>query len=369
MYEIDISFKYALLYKNHINTELYQDKLNNICDYLERDESIHEDIDKIEGLSQIITTCCKTLDLPGQSYNYVLISRRTLEKYINIFSSHEKSNLIEKELLILKQAAESNIIWDEIISIEIYTPNQSDYVYDFTVPGNQTFMIDNGIIVHNTLNTKHSAGVASKNTITIGGVPRIEELLHYSKSIRTPQMTIFIDKEISNDRSKVNKISSYLTHLTIKELVSGAEIYYDIESDILKNDQVSNPFFINNQKIELNSLPFVFRIKLNMEKMHDKETTLLDIKTKFISHWTKFFTNMKNMKKNEKDIFMKISRCAILSNNNIENQIIHIRFNMSSFNYNLLTDFLKIVFCTESNLINFAFKCILSIFVSTNIHS
>ena len=194
-----------------------------------------------------------------------------------------------------------------------------------------------------TLNTKHSAGVASKNTNTIGGVQRIEELLHYSKNIKTPQMTVYFDKDILNDRSKVNKISSYLTHLTIKELIVSAEIYYDIDSDILINDKVSNPFFINNQKVELSSLPFVFRIKLNMEKMHDKETTLLDIKTKFISHWIKYFTNMKNMKKNEKEIFTKISRCAILSNNDIENQMIHIRFNMSSFNYNLLTDFLKIV--------------------------
>jgi DNA-directed RNA polymerase II subunit RPB1 len=49
------------------------------------------------------------------------------------------------------------------------------------------------------------------------------------------------------------------------------------------------------------------------------------------------------MKKFEKDIFSKISRCAILSNTAVNNQIIHIRFNMSSFNYNLLTDFLNIV--------------------------
>ncbi len=73
--------------------------------------------------------------------------------------------------------------------------------------------------------------------------------------------------------------------------------------------------------------------------MHDKETSILDIKTKFIIYWQKNFTNFKNMKKNEKDIFSKISRCAILSNN----ELIHIRFNMTSFNYTLLTDFLKIV--------------------------
>lgn len=80
-----------------------------------------------------------------------------------------------------------------------------------------------------------------------------------------------------------------------------------------------------------------------MEKLHDKETTLLDIKTKFISYWHKNFSNLKNRNKMEKEIFTKISRCAILSNNDKVNQIIHIRFNMSSFNYNMLTEFLKIV--------------------------
>ena len=198
-----------------------------------------------------------------------------------------------------------------------------------------------------TLNTKHSAGVASKSTTNMG-VSRIEELLHYSKDIKTPQMTIYFDDKISADRSEVNKIASYLTHLKIKELITSAEIIYDIGSndEISKSiieDKVSGPFFVNNQKAELSTMPFVFRIKLNMETMHDKETTLLDIKTKFISYWTKNFTNFKNMKKLEKDIFSKISRCAILSNTAVNNQIIHIRFNMSSFNYNLLTDFLNIV--------------------------
>ena len=52
---------------------------------------------------------------------------------------------------------------------------------------------------------------------------------------------------------------------------------------------------------------------------------------------------MKNLKKNEKEIFTKITRCCILSNNDKNDQIIHIRFNMSSFNYTMLTDFLKII--------------------------
>jgi DNA-directed RNA polymerase beta' subunit len=353
MYELDISSKYGPLYKQHIGTMLYEDKLNDIINYTSRNDihNVQDEIDKINGLGEIIAKCGKELKLPGQSRNYgrwlkkESIGRRTLQKYIEIFEAHENSNLIQPELNILKQAANSNVIWDEIKEIEIYTPDQSIYVYDFTVPGNQTFMIDNGIIIHNTLNTKHSAGSASKST---GGVPRIEELLHYSKDIKTPQMKVYFNDDIAGNKNKVNKIASYLKFLTIRELIDSAQIYFDSGtndelSTKLKNDNVQNPFFINNQKADLSTLQLVFRIKLNMEKLHDKETTLLDIKTKFISYWQKNFSNLKNLKKNEKEIFTKITRCCILSNNDKNDQIIHIRFSMSLFNYIMLTDFLKII--------------------------
>ena len=198
------------------------------------------------------------------------------------------------------------------------------------------------------LNTKHFAGVASKSGAA-SGVPRILELLSFSKYIKTPQITVYFNNEIRSDKHAVNRIASYFKFLSIKQLIDSAEIYYDIVKDQkldkkLSADNVSTPFFVNNQKAELTSLPFVFRIKLNLEKMLDKETTLLDIKTKFISYWYKNFTNLKTMKRNEKEIFNKISRCAILSNSTADKeQIIHIRFSMSSFNYQILVDFLNIV--------------------------
>ena len=200
-----------------------------------------------------------------------------------------------------------------------------------------------------TLNTKHFAGVAGKGGANMG-VNRILELLHYSKNIKTPQMTIYFNESLSKDRSKLNKVTSYFTHLSIRQLISSAEIYYDLglNDDFaikIKNDNVSNPFFVNNQKADISSLPFVFRLKMNIEKMLDKETTLLDIKTKFISYWYKNYTNLKNLKKSDKDIISRISRCTILSNNSTDKeQIIHIRFSMITFNYNMITNFLKMVF-------------------------
>ena len=308
--------------------------------------NLSEDIDKINGLEDIINSCCENIKL-NKDENIKLnkdISRKKLNTFISIFENHDN---ISNELEILKQAYNSNVIWDEIINIDIYTPDQTDYVYDFTVPGNETFMVNNGIIIHNTLNTKHSAGQAGKGSANMG-VNRIQELVHNSKNIKTPQMQIYFNSENEMNKNNVKIISSYFKHLIIRDLISVVQVYYLTNNNdiniLIKNDNTTMPFFINNQTTDVNSLPFVFRIELDIEKMLDKEITLLDIKTKFISHWQKYFMNLKSLKKHEKEIISVISRCAILSNSiTSKSQIIHIRFSMSSFNNIIITDFMNMI--------------------------
>lgn len=357
MYNLAMSARYIPLYQQHIGSLLHGDELSSMVEYANRDNAhnLSDEIDKINGLGETIATCGKKLQLEGHSRTYGRwvkedsIGRRTLIKYIGIFESDKNVDRISNELSILKQAAESNVIWDEIVSIDTYKPDQTDYVYDFTVPGNQTFMVDNGVIVHNTLNTKHYAGVAGKGSASMG-VPRIKELLSYSKSIKTPQMTIYFDDKYSKNKSDANIISSYLKHLTIGELIDTAEILHttdgnDEMSKILKDDKVSNPFYINNVKDKIETMPFVIRLKLNLEKLMDKETTLLDIKTKFITYWYKNFSNLKNVRKGLKDILVNVEKMAILSNND---DIIHIRFKMSEFDYKTLTALLSIILNTAT---------------------
>jgi DNA-directed RNA polymerase subunit A" len=161
IYNLSISAKYSGLYQDKIGSLVHADKLMNLVKYCERTDALNlsDEIDKISGLGEIIAKCGKKLALPGQSRNYGRwakkdsIGRRTLEKYIEVFETSENAGLISEELRILKQAASSGVIWDEIVNIEIIVPNQSEYVYDFTVPANQTFMTDYGVIVHNTLNS------------------------------------------------------------------------------------------------------------------------------------------------------------------------------------------------------------------------
>ena len=234
IYNLAISAKYSKSYQEQIDSLVHKDKLMNLIQYCERNDAknLSDEIDKITGLGAIVAKCGKTLELPGQSRNYgrwvkkESIGRRTLQKYIEVFESHENAAIIADELRILKQAADSNVIWDEIVNIEIIVPDQTEYVYDFTVPANQTFMTDCGIIVHNTLNTFHFAGVASKSNVT-RGVPRIEEILSLSASLKNPSLTVFLKPEDETDKEKASIIQYMLEHTKLKEIVKSIEICFD----------------------------------------------------------------------------------------------------------------------------------------------
>jgi len=234
LYHLNISSKYAKQYQLQIGSILHTDKLDNLVKFIERNDNkfLSEQIDKINGLGEIIAHCGKTLQLPGQSRTYGFwknkdsIGRRTLEKYYNVFNEHPDKEIIKDELFLIKQAISSNIIWDEIINIEYYTPEQTNFVYDFTVPGNQTFMTDYGVIVHNTLNTFHFAGVASKSNVT-RGVPRIEEILSLSSDIKNPSLSIYLKQEDETQKEKAQTIMYMLEHTRLEEVVRSIEVCFD----------------------------------------------------------------------------------------------------------------------------------------------
>ena len=71
-YHFAIAHSYANLYQQHIGSVLKKDKLQELCDYGNRENahSLSNDVDKIEGLGEIIAKCGKDLKLPGQSRNY-----------------------------------------------------------------------------------------------------------------------------------------------------------------------------------------------------------------------------------------------------------------------------------------------------------
>ena len=64
---------------------------------------------------------------------------------LKTLNSEEEAHL-NKKMKILEDAYNSDVIWDEITELKIL-PDPHEYVYDFTVPGLESFMIDTGILV------------------------------------------------------------------------------------------------------------------------------------------------------------------------------------------------------------------------------
>ena len=332
-------------------------------------------IDMIPGLGESIAFIGKKLKLPGQSRTYgrwlkkPAIGRDTLGSYLETFTEavekyepindDDTEDKTKEEVQVhiekLKQAFESEVIWDEIVSIDILD-DPKEYVYDFTVPGNDSFMVDAGVLVHNTLNTFHVAGIKTMSSTT-HGVPRVKEILGVSKNLRTPQLLMQLKPEFSKNKDMARKVASNLKYTTIGDIRGRINILYDPEPDegssIIKEDNVKQVYY--NQKSSKNScqsdykgLPWVMRIEIVKEKMLEKEISLLDIKSKFCNWWEKRFIDSKLLKKEEKKVINKITNIAVLSNTDNDFQpVIHIRFNVKDadktkdpFNREMLNEFI-----------------------------
>jgi DNA-directed RNA polymerase beta' subunit len=298
LYHLNISSKYAKQYQLNIGSVLHSDKLNNLVKFIERNDAkfLSEQIDKINGMGEIVAHCGKMLKIPGQSRTYGFwknketIGRRTLEKYYNTFNSHEDREIIKNELLLIEQAVSSNVLWDEIIHIEYYTPSQDNFVYDFTVPSNQTFMTDYGVIVHNTLNTFHFAGVASKSNVT-RGVPRIEEILSLSSDIKNPSLSIYLKSEDETQKEKAQTIMYMLEHTRMEEIVKSIEVCFDPDdlNTLISEDKdtIEQYRAFENMTDECNETTlqyeesekskWIIRIEMDPEVMLEKNITMDDV--------------------------------------------------------------------------------------------
>jgi DNA-directed RNA polymerase beta' subunit len=162
--------KFAKLYKEQVGFHMPEkaQALDEIIAYNARADAHAkpEVIDKIPELGNTIAETGRLLKMPGQSRTYGrwakkdAIGRQTLEKYVEEFEVKIKE-LEEKvvkydakvtaNMQILQSALNADVVWDEIVEL-IYHEDPMELVYDFTVPGNDSFMVDCNVLIHNTLN-------------------------------------------------------------------------------------------------------------------------------------------------------------------------------------------------------------------------
>ena len=193
----------------------------------------------------------------------------------------------DDKLPVLRRALDADVVWDEIVEIE-RLPDPGEMVYDFTVPGNDSFMVDCGVLVHNTLNTFHLSGVASASS-QVRGVPRLKEIIDCtaSKNIKTPVMKVYLDRSISQSTAKCIEMMNRLCVVRFKDVVSRSRIYFDpaetagrpshIAADSLFIELYTRFDAISRGGAARDLSPWVLRLEFDRQSMLDRGLTMADV--------------------------------------------------------------------------------------------
>ena len=298
MYTIVLLPKFAKHYKEQIGFLLPEKAkaLDEIITYNAR-QNAHakpEAIDKIPELGQLIADTGKLLRIPGHGRwtTKEAIGRQTLEKYLSAFEEafqtwdeeQEGFHVIKENIKIIRSAVEADVIWDEIVEL-IYHEDPKEYVYDFTVPGNDSFMVDQNVLVHNTLNTFHQAGVASKSAVT-RGVPRLRELLKVTQNPKATSLTIYLKPEFRNNKEKAREVIHDLELTLLKHITDKVGIYWESSKEqmtVIPEDVDLMAFYRSFEKgimMDSDEEPWskwVLRLELNREEMFNRNISIQEI--------------------------------------------------------------------------------------------
>jgi DNA-directed RNA polymerase beta' subunit len=287
MFTLNVLRKHAAIFQREIGLHLTEKAaaLQEIVAYNERSAySLREDIDMIPELGLVIAETGRLLKMPGQSRIYgryakkTAIGRRTLEKYIREFKAMESTDpAVVANIAILQSALTGHVIWDEITALEIL-PDPNQLVYDFTVPGNDSFMVDDSIFVHNTLNTFHLAGVAAKSGMT-RGVPRLKELLKVTQNPKATSLTIYLRQDLMKTKEEARRLTQELEFTMLKDLVTVSRIYYDPRdsASLIAEDTEWLTFFTAFEQGTESTSPWILRLELDRERMFNKNITIEDV--------------------------------------------------------------------------------------------
>lgn len=239
------------------------------------------------------------------------------------------------EYATMLQRYNEPIYYDEVVSIEEVEPTHR-YVYDLTVADTKNFCMASGFGMRDTF---HSAGQASKSLGTLG-VPRLRELLSFSKNPKTPRMKIPLLPEYSDRQDIAKSIAAALKHTVMNHITTNVQVIYDpdplAKDSIMNTDNAHNIYQGSKCQSDIDGLPWLMRIVLNRDGMLNAGAQLLDVKTWLCNFWSNRAKEIKKLKKKEEKYALdKVTKIAILSNYSTSPElIIHIRFDTTSISYN-----------------------------------
>jgi DNA-directed RNA polymerase II subunit RPB1 len=196
-------------------------------------------INNVQGMQNITKNSMVDIT-PIDVYDMIEDKYKELESLLyapptELFKAMYYYYLSPKELLVVKRFNKKalTILLDTIVLM---------YKRAIVAPGEMVGMIAAQSIgeptTQLTLNTFHSAGVASKSNVT-RGVPRIEEILSLSENTKNPSLTIYMKKDEETDKDLVRDKIPSVEITILGEIVEMVEICFDPDdmSTLIEQDK------------------------------------------------------------------------------------------------------------------------------------
>jgi len=137
-----------------------------------------------------------------------------------------------------------------------------------------------------TLNTFHYAGVSAKSNVT-RGIPRLRELLHITKNLKSPSVKIILKDEY-NDKNKCNYIKNNLEYTTLRDIVIKTDIHFDPKNNLYETNIKEDKEFLSiykefldieyeSDKEQFDTNPWIIRFEFDKKIILNKGLTMEDI--------------------------------------------------------------------------------------------
>ena len=284
-----IPYKYAPLFLLRIGSDIDYKKhaLESLAENAKRFWNVKSQdfTDMISGFDDMLYNVAKRLGHPTRYINNFTkrqkIGRTVLFRYIRLFEdlSKKKNIDISKELAAMRQMAYSDVIWDEIVNIE-YIDYDHKYVYDFSVPGLETFTTFDGIITHNTMRTYTLATQRDRLSKVTQGLPRLMEIFDAKKSLQK-QMKIYFTKEY-NTKEKAKEIADFIKSKRVQDVIATDSIdiidmKIELDADENERDNIIN--LVKKANIEVSTRGRKITIKpkkCDVKSLRKLKSKLLD---------------------------------------------------------------------------------------------
>tara|TARA_B100000767_G_scaffold275178_1_gene310840 strand:- start:779 stop:5155 length:4377 start_codon:yes stop_codon:yes gene_type:complete len=163
---------------------------------------------------------------------YIIKQIKELEEYLKvemmedisiIFKSLIRSYLSPK--ILLKNKRMNKISFDHLLNM-IKVKYNNSFISQGEMVGAIAAQSIGEPATQMTLNTFHFAGVGSKSNVT-RGVPRLKELLHISKNIKSPSITVYLKDDFSSDINRAQNVANNLEYTLLKDIIRASSIYFD----------------------------------------------------------------------------------------------------------------------------------------------